>query len=110
MEEINNLAHGFAVALTLPNLLYMLVGITLGVLIGVLPGPRRRERRRDPAAADVLDEPDVGDHHAVVHLLGCAVRRGDHVDPVQHPGRALVGRDHLRRLSDGPAGQGRRRH
>ncbi|MEO6744738.1 MAG: tripartite tricarboxylate transporter permease [Caldimonas sp.] len=38
MEEINNLAHGFAVALTLPNLLYMLVGITLGVLIGVLPG------------------------------------------------------------------------
>jgi putative tricarboxylic transport membrane protein len=38
MEEINNLAHGFAVALTLPNLAYMLVGITLGVLIGVLPG------------------------------------------------------------------------
>ena len=38
MEEINNLMHGFAVALTLPNLVYMLVGITLGVLIGVLPG------------------------------------------------------------------------
>ena len=38
MEEINNLLHGFAVALTLPNLAYMLVGITLGVLIGVLPG------------------------------------------------------------------------
>src|SRR5687768_8477023 len=38
MEEINNLMHGFAVALTLPNLLYMVVGITLGVLIGVLPG------------------------------------------------------------------------
>jgi hypothetical protein len=30
------------------------------------------------------------------------------VDPVQHPGRAVVGRDHLRRLSDGAAGQGRR--
>ncbi len=38
MEELSNLAGGFAVALTLPNLMYMLVGITLGVLIGVLPG------------------------------------------------------------------------
>jgi putative tricarboxylic transport membrane protein len=38
MDEINNLLHGFSVALTLPNLVYMLVGITLGVLIGVLPG------------------------------------------------------------------------
>jgi len=38
MEEISNLMHGFSVALTLPNVVYMLVGITLGVLIGVLPG------------------------------------------------------------------------
>ena len=38
MQEIANLAGGFAVALTGPNLLYMLVGITLGILIGVLPG------------------------------------------------------------------------
>jgi len=38
MDEINNLMHGFAVALTVPNLGYMLIGITLGVLIGVLPG------------------------------------------------------------------------
>ena len=38
MEEINNLMQGFAVALTLKNLGFMLVGITLGVLIGVLPG------------------------------------------------------------------------
>ena len=38
MEEIGNLWHGFAVALTIPNLGFMLVGITLGVLIGVLPG------------------------------------------------------------------------
>ena len=38
MEEINNLAHGFSIALTLPNLGFMLIGITLGVLIGVLPG------------------------------------------------------------------------
>ncbi len=38
MEDFGNLMQGFGVALTLPNLLYMLVGITLGVLIGVLPG------------------------------------------------------------------------
>ncbi|MEY3521719.1 MAG: hypothetical protein RLZZ177_2434, partial [Pseudomonadota bacterium] len=38
MEEINNLMQGFAVAMTLPNLAYMLIGVTLGVLIGVLPG------------------------------------------------------------------------
>jgi len=38
MDELSNLAHGFAVAATLPNLVFMLVGITLGVLIGVLPG------------------------------------------------------------------------
>lgn len=38
MEEISNLMHGFGVALTLPNVGFMLIGITLGVLIGVLPG------------------------------------------------------------------------
>jgi putative tricarboxylic transport membrane protein len=38
MEEIRNLAQGFGVALTLPNLGFMLIGLTLGVLIGVLPG------------------------------------------------------------------------
>ena len=36
MDELQNLFHGFAVAATLPNLGFMLVGITLGVLIGVL--------------------------------------------------------------------------
>ena len=38
MEEIGNLMHGFGVALTLQNMGFMLIGITLGVLIGVLPG------------------------------------------------------------------------
>jgi len=38
MEEITNLVQGFGVAMTLPNLGFMLIGITLGVLIGVLPG------------------------------------------------------------------------
>ena len=38
MEELGNLAHGFGIALTLPNIGFMFIGITLGVLIGVLPG------------------------------------------------------------------------
>ncbi len=38
MDELQSLFHGFGIAMTLPNLVYMLVGITLGVLIGVLPG------------------------------------------------------------------------
>ena len=38
MTEITNLLNGFNVALTLPNIGFMLIGITLGVLIGVLPG------------------------------------------------------------------------
>lgn len=38
MQELNDLANGFAVALTLPNIGFMVIGIVLGVLIGVLPG------------------------------------------------------------------------
>ena len=38
MEELANLAGGFAVALSWHNVGFMLIGITLGVLIGVLPG------------------------------------------------------------------------
>src|SRR3989440_1979811 len=38
MDEIQALAHGFAIALSFKNLALMLVGIVLGVIIGVLPG------------------------------------------------------------------------
>ena len=38
IESIDSLFHGFAVALTFHNILFMFVGIILGVLIGVLPG------------------------------------------------------------------------
>jgi putative tricarboxylic transport membrane protein len=38
VEEIQYLAHGFAVALSLKNVAFMFVGIVLGVIIGVLPG------------------------------------------------------------------------
>src|SRR3954452_13921775 len=38
MDEIQALAHGFVVALSLKNLLLMFTGVILGVIIGVLPG------------------------------------------------------------------------
>ena len=38
MEDLGNLMHGFALAITAQNLVLMMVGILLGVLIGVLPG------------------------------------------------------------------------
>jgi putative tricarboxylic transport membrane protein len=38
VDEIQSLFHGFVVVLTLKNMLFMFIGITLGVIIGVLPG------------------------------------------------------------------------
>src|SRR6476620_6649190 len=38
MEIFDNLALGFAIALTPDNLLYALIGCVLGTLVGVLPG------------------------------------------------------------------------
>src|SRR3978361_1906234 len=38
MELFANLIFGFSVALSLQNLLYCLIGVTVGTLIGVLPG------------------------------------------------------------------------
>jgi putative tricarboxylic transport membrane protein len=38
MEEIQSLMQGFAIALSLKNLLLMFAGVILGVIIGVLPG------------------------------------------------------------------------
>lgn len=38
MDIFQSLLQGFEVALSLPNLLFCLIGVTLGTLIGVLPG------------------------------------------------------------------------
>ena len=67
---------------------------------------RGRQRRRDPAAPHLHDAPHLRDHPADVALLGRALRRRDHVGALQHPGRAVVGGDDLRRL---PHGAGRAR-
>jgi putative tricarboxylic transport membrane protein len=38
MENIGHLLEGFQVALTLHNILFMLLGVLLGIVVGVLPG------------------------------------------------------------------------
>ena len=38
MDFLANLGYGFSVALTLPNLLYALIGAIIGTAVGVLPG------------------------------------------------------------------------
>src|ERR1700761_8846448 len=38
MENLQSLLHGFAIAVTVPHLALMVVGVLLGILVGVLPG------------------------------------------------------------------------
>ena len=38
MELFNNLIYGFGVAISLQNLAYCFIGVTVGTLIGALPG------------------------------------------------------------------------
>ena len=38
MDVLSNLELGFAVALTLQNIVYCFIGVLLGTVIGVLPG------------------------------------------------------------------------
>ena len=108
MEDIGNLFHGFAVVLQPYNIAADGARHRARRHHRRAAGPRRRQRHRDPAAADLQHVADLGDHHAVLHLLGRAVRRRHHLGAVQHTGRTMVGGDHVRRLSDGAAGQGRR--
>ena len=107
VDTIGPLLHGFAVALTPGNLLYVLLGTFIGTVIGVLPG----------LGADRLHRAAAPRHHRHGHGLGPDlpggdllrghVRRVDHLDPGEHPGRGGLGRHLHRRLPDGPAGAGR---
>jgi putative tricarboxylic transport membrane protein len=38
MENVDALMHGFGIAVTVPHLALMVVGVLLGILVGVLPG------------------------------------------------------------------------
>jgi hypothetical protein len=66
IEEISVVSRVFGGADV--QLMLMMIGIALGSSSACCQG-WWRQRRRDPAAADVYDAADVGDH-VVVHLLG----------------------------------------
>jgi TctA family transporter len=38
MDNLSELLHGFTIAVTVPHLALMAVGVLLGILVGVLPG------------------------------------------------------------------------
>ena len=102
MDAFSQLMDGFAVALTLMNLMWCLVGTTLGTAIGVLPG-------LGPALTIALLLPitfkvdaDRGVHPVRRHLLRRHVRRLDHLDPAQHAGRERHHRHRARGQQDGP--------
>jgi TctA family transporter len=117
MEEIGNLFHGFATVLafrdmnilgytmSIPfNVILMVIGIVLGIIIGILPGLGGAN-----GVAILLPLTFSMQPTSAIILLSCiywggAVRRRDHLNSVQYSGRAMVGRDDLRRLSDGATG------
>jgi putative tricarboxylic transport membrane protein len=86
MEELGLLMQGFGVALQPENIVLMIAGITLGVLIGVLPGLGGANGIAILLPLTFAMSPGLGRDHAVLHLLGRAVRGRHHLDPVQHPG------------------------
>ena len=103
-----NLFLGFSIAITPFNLFVAVVGHPRWApIIGVLPGLGGANGVAILLPLHLHDAADLGDHPADLALLGRALRRRHHLDPVQHPGRAVVGGHHLRRLSAGPAGAGR---
>src|SRR5882762_11534 len=79
--------------------------LVLGIFVGVLPGLGGPK-----GVAILLPLTFTMDPTSAIVMLSCiywwrAVRRRHHLNPVQHSRRSLVGRDHLRRLSDGAAGR-----
>ena len=73
--------------------------------------PRHRpdSHHRHAAADNLRSRALVRADHAGRHLLRRAVRRLDHVDPGEHPGRGGLDRHLPRRQPDGQAGTRRRR-
>ena len=107
MEELTNLMHGFSVALTPMNVVYMLVGITLGVLIGVLPGLGGAN-----GIAILLPLTFSMNPTSAIIMLSCiywGALFGGAITSILFniPGEPWSVATHLRRLPDGAAGQGR---
>ncbi len=103
MELIDNLALGFATALTLQNLFYCFIGVLIGTLIGVLPGI-------GPVATLAMLLPvtyALPPTSALIMLAGIyyGAQYGGSTTAIsgQPPWRIVVGCDLHRRLSDGSA-------
>ena len=108
MEAFGLLVHGFAVLLTWKTLALMMVGLVLGIFVGVLPGLGGPN-----GVAILLPLTFTMDPTSAIVMLSCiywGALFGGAITSILFniPGRSLVGRDHLRRLSDGAAGPGRR--
>src|SRR2546430_11376202 len=97
MDLFDNLIFGFGVALSLQNLLYCLIGVSVGTLIGVLPGI-------GPLGTIAMLMPltyAVSPVSAMIMLAGiyygAQYGGGPTAHPVQFPGAAPPARDLLPR-------------
>src|ERR1700749_3390914 len=89
MEAFGLLLHGFVVLMTWKILARMVLGLVLGIFVGVLPGLGGPN-----GVAILLPLTFTMDPTSAIVMLSC-IYWG-----------ALFGGDHIRRLSDGAAGQG----
>src|SRR3954447_19845096 len=101
MENLELLLHGFTIAITLPHLALMLIGVFLGILVGVLPGLGA------PNGVSLLLPLTFGMAPVSAIILlssmywGALFGGSVTLHSVQYSGRALVGGYDFRRLPDG---------
>ena len=107
MGLFENLASGFAVAISVSNLFYCAIGAILGTAIGVLPGPGASGDDRPSPAGDPEDGTGFRRDHARGDILRRHVRRLHHIDPLEHPGGGGLGGHLSGRIQAGPEGEGR---
>ena len=101
MSEFDSLLQGMNLILTPGHIGLMVVGVLLGILVGVLPGLGAPN-----GVALLLPITFTMSPVSAIILLSCmywggVVRRIDHLDPLQHSRRAVIGGHDLRRLSHG---------
>ena len=109
VETLQNLGHGFAIALSPGVMVYAFAGCVIGTLVGMLPGvgPLAGISLLLPASYGL--NATTRHRDAGGHLLRRHVRRLDDVHPDAHPGRGGLGHDLHRRLrhdAQGPRGAG----
>lgn len=93
MSEFDSLLHGMNLILTPGHIGLMVVGVLLGILVGVL-----RPRCPNGVALLLPLTFTMSPVSAIILYRACtggAVRRFDHVDPVQYSRRAVIGGNHL---------------